>query len=283
MINIRLLGGAKKAVGRPSIEMDRNQALVSEVLTFLQSIANEPRLLQADNLIIAINGVDSQALSGQDTVAREGDTVTIVTVVHGGGDHDDDSDDNSSKGWNVLVAGVRMTNDFGKGKEEEAGIVINRLRAENPGVMVQAADASAVYGVDHARGALDIALEAMARNVMIANRPETEVLLRLACTDQIAEALKRARLRHGAPGCFITFSTDAQALKKFSEQLLREFTLDDSVISQSSEKMKALAKTIGIAPKFNGDNDWDGEVDGCCRFLDLLLERAAILVKKNYS
>jgi molybdopterin converting factor small subunit len=85
MIKIRLLGGAKKAVGRPSLDLDRKQASVSEVLTFLQGISQEPRLLQAGNLIIAVNGVDSQALSGPDTVASEGDTVTIVTVVHGGG------------------------------------------------------------------------------------------------------------------------------------------------------------------------------------------------------
>lgn len=85
MIKIRLMGGAKKAVGRPSLDLDRKQASVSEVLTFLQGISQEPRLLQAGNLIIAVNGVDSQALSGPDTVAREGDTVSIVTVVHGGG------------------------------------------------------------------------------------------------------------------------------------------------------------------------------------------------------
>ncbi|AIC15244.1 KEOPS complex subunit Cgi121 [Nitrososphaera viennensis] len=260
MIRIRLLGGAKKAVGRPSLDLDRKQASVSEVLTFLQGISQEPRLLQPGNLIIAVNGVDSQALSGPDTIVRDGDTVTIVTVVHGG---------SSKKKWNVLVAGVRVIDSSNR----DAGKLLDRLRAENPGVMVQAADAAAVYGRDHALGALDIALEAMARNVMIANRPETEALLRLACTDQIAEAMKRARLREGAAGCFIAFSTDAQALKKFGEQISQEFALDDSVISQSDEKKKTLAKTIGIAsPEADDDNS---------EFLDLLLERAAILVKKS--
>jgi tRNA threonylcarbamoyladenosine modification (KEOPS) complex Cgi121 subunit len=164
----------------------------------------------------------------------------------------------------VLVAGVRRIDD-----NRDAGKLLDRLRAENPGVMVQAADAVAVYGRDHALGALDIALEAMTRKIMIANRPETEVLLRLACTDQIAEAMNRARLREGAAGCIIAFSSDAQALKKFGEQITQEFTLDDSVISQSGEKKKALAKTVGISP---GTGD-----DG--KFLNLLLERGAILVR----
>ncbi|MEW5840516.1 MoaD/ThiS family protein [Nitrososphaera sp.] len=84
MIRIRLLGGAKKAVGRPSVELDRPESSVSEILKFLQSSAQEPRLLEPENLIVAVNGVDSQALDGALTVARSGDLVTVVTVVHGG-------------------------------------------------------------------------------------------------------------------------------------------------------------------------------------------------------
>ncbi len=85
MIKIRLLGGAKKAVGRSSLVLDRTQASVSEVLKFLHDISCEPGLLNEHNLIVAINGVDSQALHGPETIAIEGDTVIIVTVVHGGG------------------------------------------------------------------------------------------------------------------------------------------------------------------------------------------------------
>ncbi len=151
----------------------------------------------------------------------------------------------------------------------DAGKLLDRLRAENPDVMIQAADALAVYGRDHALGVVNIALEAMERKVMIANRPEAEVLLRLACTDQISEAIKRARLREGAAGCFIAFSADAKALEKFGGQLAREFTLDDTAIEPGAQKKKAIAKTIGISPEKIADND----------FLKFLLERAAILVK----
>lgn len=84
MIAIRLLGGAKKAVGRPLVELDRDSATVSEILDFLQGISSEPRLLQPGNLIVAVNGVDSAAVAGAKTVAKDGDEVTVVTVVHGG-------------------------------------------------------------------------------------------------------------------------------------------------------------------------------------------------------
>lgn len=84
MIAIRLLGGAKKAVGRPLVELDRDAATVSEILAFLQGISSEPRLLQPGNLIVAVNGVDSAAVAGSETIAKGGDEVTVVTVVHGG-------------------------------------------------------------------------------------------------------------------------------------------------------------------------------------------------------
>lgn len=84
MITIRLLGGARKAVGKPSVSLDKNESSVSGILSYLQDISAEPRLLQPGNLIVAVNGVDSAALAGADTVVRSGDTVTVVTVVHGG-------------------------------------------------------------------------------------------------------------------------------------------------------------------------------------------------------
>ena len=156
------------------------------------------------------------------------------------------------KGWSVLVAGVRRI-------EGDPGKILDGMRAQNPGVFLQAANAQKVYGREHAIGALEIALKAYQRKVMIADRVETEVLLRLARTDQIADALKRAGLRTGVPGCFIAFSKDAQALKNLGGQLA-DMDLDDSVIEASKEKAEKMA-------------------GGQKSALDYLLERAAIMVR----
>ncbi|HEX2557766.1 MAG TPA: hypothetical protein VHK86_05550, partial [Nitrososphaera sp.] len=72
MITIRLLGGAKKAVGKPAVNIEKPSASVSEILKFLQDISADSRLLQPNNLIVAINGVDSAALQGENTVAKSG-------------------------------------------------------------------------------------------------------------------------------------------------------------------------------------------------------------------
>ena len=84
MIIIRLLGGAKKVVGKPVVNLDRPYASVSDILDFLTTISAKPHLMQRSNLIITLNDVDSASLHGHSTVVKSGDTVTIVPVVHGG-------------------------------------------------------------------------------------------------------------------------------------------------------------------------------------------------------
>lgn len=147
--------------------------------------------------------------------------------------------------------------------------LIDSIRAAHPDVKVQAADSQAVYGYDHAVGALCIAIESLERKVMMANKLETEVLLRLACTNQISDAMKKAALKAGQPGCFIAFSTDIRALKKFGQYLEEEFELDDSVLSPSRSKKVRLATILGFGR---------AKIDHS-EFLDFLLERAAILVR----
>jgi molybdopterin converting factor small subunit len=84
LITINLLGGAKKIIGASSLVFYRSTASISEILAFLQENALETKILDSNNLLIAVNGVESSALSGNDTVAKTGDIITIVSVVHGG-------------------------------------------------------------------------------------------------------------------------------------------------------------------------------------------------------
>lgn len=84
MINIKLLGGIKKTAGRSSLILDKHIASISEVLTFLKDNVHDPRILDSDNILVTINGADSSMLSKDDNILKTGDSVTIVTIVHGG-------------------------------------------------------------------------------------------------------------------------------------------------------------------------------------------------------
>lgn len=254
MITIRLLGGAKKAIGKPAVDLDRPSASVAEILQFLTGISADARLLQPNNLIVAVNGVDSAALQGQQTLARSGDAVTIVTVVHGGADYTID-------GNHASIIGVRKI-------VGDAGKLVDMLRAEHKNLWIQAVNADAVYGTDHLLGILRVTLEAEKRKVMLANRRETELLLRLGCTGQISEAMKRVGLKSNAAGCFVALSQDRKELRRFSDRIKGQFEVHDSVLEPSKQKKTMLAGVLGLKAKFD-----DSE------FLQHLLERAAILVK----
>lgn len=84
MITINIFGGAKKIVGTSSLVFNRSIASISEILEFLQKNAVESKILDVNNILIAVNGIESSALSGNDTIAKTGDVITIVSVVHGG-------------------------------------------------------------------------------------------------------------------------------------------------------------------------------------------------------
>lgn len=254
MISIRLLGGAKKAVGKPAVNLDRPYASVSDILDFLTTISAEPRLLQRSNLIITLNDVDSASLHGHNTMVKSGDKVTIVTVVHGGMDC-------MLNGHHILITGVqRIMHDPGK--------LVDMLRAQHSNVSIQAVNANSVYGEEHVRGVLRIALEAEKRKIMLTNRCETELLIRLTGTNQIAEAIRRAGLKKDTAGCFIAFSQDSESLRQLERQIKSEFELNDSVLKPSEDKRIRLASMLGFTKKLD-----DSE------FLQYLLEKAAILIR----
>lgn len=254
MITIRLLGGAKKAVGgKASLELEKSDASVLEILRFLQDLAVEPRLLRRENLIIAINGADSSALSGKDPVAKSGDVVTIVTVVHGG------SVRRARRA--IVVKGVApMSSNM------DPGQVIDGMREANRRLSIQIMAADAVFGFEHAHRIAQMALEAESRKIMLAKRVETDLLLRLACTNQISEAIARAGLKKGKSACIVALSSGREN-RDFEKWLQKEFEVDDSALDQTMKKKIGLSKMLGISASCGNDY-----------LLDCLVERAAILV-----
>lgn len=84
LITINMFGGAKKIVGASSLVFNRSIASISEILEFIQKNAIEAKILDLNNILIAVNGIESSALSGNDTIAKTGDVISIVPVVHGG-------------------------------------------------------------------------------------------------------------------------------------------------------------------------------------------------------
>ncbi|MDQ3909648.1 MAG: hypothetical protein M3232_04510 [Thermoproteota archaeon] len=151
---------------------------------------------------------------------------------------------------------------------QDPGKLVDTLRAQHGRVSIQAVNANSVYGEEHVRGVLKIVFEADKRRVMLTNRRETELLVRLACTNQIAEAIRRAGLKKDAAGCFIAFSQDSESIHQFERQIRSEFDLNDFVLKPSEDKKIRLASMLSLTTKLD-----DSE------FLLYLLEKAAILIR----
>jgi molybdopterin converting factor small subunit len=79
------LGGVKKIVGQELIRITGPVVKVSYIVDLLRKNAAELARLNFDNLVIAVNGIDCSLLGGMDASVKEGDEVTVVTIVHGGG------------------------------------------------------------------------------------------------------------------------------------------------------------------------------------------------------
>src|SRR3989338_3261783 len=85
MIMIKLVGGAKKSFFTDTLKIDKSDITIQELLVLLLELKpiDTPNL-DVENILIAINGVDSSALDGKMTKIKNDDVISIIPVIHGG-------------------------------------------------------------------------------------------------------------------------------------------------------------------------------------------------------
>ena len=64
--------------------INKSQATVKDIIEELKNESRHNKILNEQNLIITVNGVDSSITGGKETVIKSGDILTIVTIIHGG-------------------------------------------------------------------------------------------------------------------------------------------------------------------------------------------------------
>jgi hypothetical protein len=78
-----LLGSIKKYCGKERTFVDEKEIMISNIFSILSKNMPDSRHIDADNLLILINGVDL-SISDNGQKIRSGDIVTIANLVHGG-------------------------------------------------------------------------------------------------------------------------------------------------------------------------------------------------------
>ena len=84
MITVDLVGGIRKAAGFSTVNINVTNLSINELLTLLEREYDLENKVKEDEIMIAINGVESSVMGGREAKISSGDTVTILSVVHGG-------------------------------------------------------------------------------------------------------------------------------------------------------------------------------------------------------
>ena len=84
MITVDLVGGIRKAAGFSTVNINVTNLSINELLTLLEREYDLENKVKEDEIMIAINGVESSVMGGRGAKISSGDTVTILSVVHGG-------------------------------------------------------------------------------------------------------------------------------------------------------------------------------------------------------
>lgn len=84
MITVDLVGGIRKTAGFSTININVTNSSINELLTLLEREYDLENKIKEDEIMIAINGVESSVMGGRGAKISSGDTVTILSVVHGG-------------------------------------------------------------------------------------------------------------------------------------------------------------------------------------------------------
>lgn len=239
MIVVRLLGGAKKALGAEQVEIDADSSTVGDILDMVESRTSGA--LAAPNVLVAVNGADSSAAGGRGAVVRAGDDVAVIPVVHGGGGTGGGGKASRAGAKGQIAALVSVAappgrrlpaarggkgperpgrssartieayavRSGGRGRGGGGGGVLpalDDLRAEFPSVAIQAVSGRFVLGAAHLRRVVAVSIEAERRRTMVARRIETDILARLAGTAQISEAIGAAGRKGTRAGTYVVIA-----------------------------------------------------------------------------
>lgn len=210
MITVRLLGGAGKALGAGTIEIDSDATTVGEILGIVESRTSGA--FGASNVLVAVNGADSSASGGSGAKVSAGDDVAVIPVVHGGSGAPRGRPQARALVSVALAAPARRTVEAYVVRSGGRGGVLpplDDLRAKFPSVAIQAVSGRFVLGASHLRRVVAVSAEAERRRTMLARRIETDILARLAGTSQISEAIRAAGRSGAGAGTYVIVAVAA--------------------------------------------------------------------------
>ena len=254
MITIKLLGGAKKSFGSGQLEADFDGITITKLLEHLLSIKPTNTIeLDTQNILVAVNGADSSALQGHNTVLHSGDTVTIIPVIHGG----------SREQFTISSQNVELFHI--KHKKGNNYDFLTDLRKKFPTLTLEGISSCNVASLLHAKKIIALSLYAQKHGLLLSKKLQTDILLRFAATTQISFAIKAVGLEQHDQ-----FTIMAIGKKSALERIFAHLKPHLTQIDYTKNK-KQIQKQFHITKKQLDVIDSKNPLE------DLLAEKAAVL------
>jgi len=257
MINVKLVGGAKKSFSTEVLRIDKSDITIQELLELLleQKPIDLPKL-DTENILIAINGVDSSAMDGKSTMIKNNDLVSIIPVIHGG----------SPKKILLEIAKKQVQIIEIKGQKTINAKFIDNLRKNYPKIQLQAISSNFILNKSHFKKILSLSLESKKNNILLSNKLEMDILMRFALTKQISDAITTVGIKPK-----VNFILIAMGNKKTLDLLFNEL-LPLTVNLFQSKNDSFLKKHFKISQKQLNI------IYSKTPLEDILVEKAAILL-----
>ncbi len=257
MIMIKLIGGAKKSFSTDKLEINESDISIKELLDLLLELKpiSTPNL-DVENILIAINGVDSSAMDGKMTKIKNDDVVSIIPVIHGG----------SSKRLifrlsNKLIQVIEI-----QGQKQIDVTYIDKLRKQFPDIKLQAISSNFILNNYHLKKIISLSVSSDKNNLLLSNKFEIDILMRFAISSQISSAINSAGIKPKQ-----NFVLIALGNKETLDTLYKELSL-------MSVKIFSKDNTPFIKKYFRITDKQLNVVLSKNPLEDILIERAAILL-----
>jgi tRNA threonylcarbamoyladenosine modification (KEOPS) complex Cgi121 subunit/molybdopterin converting factor small subunit len=256
MVTIRFVGGAKKSFQSEQMELDANNISLDRLLELI--LENQPKntpSLDTNNILIAINGADSSALEGRSTIIKNSDSVSIIPIIHGG----------SNK--IIFTSGKKTVLAFElRGNKTIDVPFLDDLRKEFSKVKIQAISSKFILNPYHLKKIISISLQSEKEQVLLANKLETDVLMRFASTNQISEAIKQAGIKPKSNIVLIAIGKKSDLDKIYKK------------LSPLTNEIFSKDNTSFLKKHFNISKKQIDSVSSKSPLEDILIEKAAVLL-----
>ncbi len=255
MIIVNFIGGARKSFQIDSLEITQNIDTISEMITHLISKKpeNTPNF-DGKNLLIAVNGVDSSALDGNNTQLNSDDIVNIIPIIHGGSKTNVSFDVNNQ---------IRL---FEINKLNSNKDYLLSLRKKFPKLRLQAISSKFILDKEHAKKIISISINKKLKNQLLSEKLETDLLLRFASTTQINDAIKNVGLSKSQN--FILIAIGSKSYQKKLSKIIN----DDLDVIFKKNNQNFLKNHFQISSKTLNS------IESKTPLTDLLVEKASILI-----